>query len=37
VDQFLYTLDFMGHEDKQWVMGKTLETLLRWPVTEPAA
>ena len=32
VDHFLHTLDFMGHEDKRWVMGKTLETLLRWPV-----
>ena len=33
VDHFLYALDFLGSEDKEWVMGKTLEKLLRWPIT----
>jgi predicted TIM-barrel fold metal-dependent hydrolase len=36
VDHFLYTLDFMDAEDKRWVMGRSLETLLRWPVAAPS-
>lgn len=32
VEHFLHTLDFLGPEDKEWVMGKTAAELLRWPV-----
>jgi hypothetical protein len=32
VDHFLHTLEFLGLEDKRWVMGGSLEKLLRWPV-----
>jgi predicted TIM-barrel fold metal-dependent hydrolase len=32
IDHFLHTLDFLDPEDKTWVMGRTLEKLLRWPV-----
>jgi predicted TIM-barrel fold metal-dependent hydrolase len=32
IDHFVHGLDFLGAADKEWVMGRTLETLLRWPV-----
>ena len=31
LEHFLYTLDFLGSEDREWVMGRTLEKRLRWP------
>lgn len=34
VDHFRCTLDFLGEEDLQWIMGRTLETLLRWPLAD---
>jgi predicted TIM-barrel fold metal-dependent hydrolase len=33
-DHFLHALDFLQGDDKAWVMGRGLSTLLRWP--EPA-
>ncbi|MES2188084.1 MAG: amidohydrolase family protein [Pseudomonadota bacterium] len=32
LDHFMHGLDFLGPEDKAWVMGRTAEELLRWPV-----
>ncbi len=32
VDHFRHALPFLDAEDKAWVMGRTLEELLRWPV-----
>jgi len=31
VDHFRCELDFLGAEDKRWILGETAATLLRWP------
>ena len=31
VDHFLYELDFLKGEDKEWVMGKAVASILNWP------
>ncbi len=31
LDHVRLTLDFLGDEDKRWILGGTLATLLRWP------
>jgi len=31
VDHFRHELDFLGAEDKRWVLGETAATLLHWP------
>jgi predicted TIM-barrel fold metal-dependent hydrolase len=32
VDHMLYTIDFLTTEDKEWIMGRTISTVLKWPV-----
>jgi hypothetical protein len=31
--QFQEALDFLTLEDKQWILGKSLAEVLRWPET----
>jgi predicted TIM-barrel fold metal-dependent hydrolase len=35
VDQFQISLDFLTSEDKEWVLGKTLAEVLKWPEVAP--
>ncbi|NYT35353.1 amidohydrolase family protein [Allopusillimonas soli] len=34
LDHFRYALDFLGDEDKDWILGGTIAELLRWPEAE---
>ncbi len=34
VDHMLHTIDFLTDEDKEWIMGRTISTVLNWPPTE---
>jgi len=31
VDHMLHAIDFLTDEDKEWIMGRTIETALNWP------
>lgn len=35
LDHFRFELDFLGDEEKEWVLGKTAAELLRWPERRP--
>jgi L-fuconolactonase len=36
VDHMLHTIDFLTEGDKEWIMGRTIATALKWPVPEGA-